>query len=37
MPAYEKLSASDLADLEAYLLTLKLPEKASYWGKVPVR
>ncbi len=37
MPAYEKLSTSDLADLEAYLLTLKLPEEASYWGKVPVR
>jgi len=37
MPAYEKLSQQDLADLKAYLLTLKLPPQAEYWGKVPVR
>ncbi|WP_370657382.1 cytochrome c oxidase subunit II [Deinococcus sp. KNUC1210] len=37
MPAYEKLSDTDLADLEAYLLSLKLPDSAAYWGKVPVR
>ena len=37
MPAYEKLSDQDLGDLQAYLLSLKLPENASYWGKVPVR
>ncbi|WP_456831578.1 cytochrome c oxidase subunit II [Deinococcus sp. UYEF24] len=37
MPAYEKLSDADLGDLEAYLLSLKLPDAAAYWGKVPVR
>ncbi len=37
MPPYPKLSDQDLTDLEAYLLSLKLPEAASYWGKVPVR
>ena len=37
MPAYEKLSDQDLSDLQAYILTLKLPENAAYWGKVPVQ
>ena len=37
MPAYEKLSDQDLSDLQAYILSLRLPENASYWGKVPVR
>jgi cytochrome c oxidase subunit 2 len=37
MPAYPKLSDADLGDLEAYILSLKLPEAAAYWGKVPVR
>ena len=37
MPAYEKLSDQDLGDLEAYILSLKLPDAAAYWGKVPVR
>ena len=33
----EKLSDQDLSDLQAYILTLKLPENAAYWGKVPVQ
>ncbi len=37
MPAYTDLSDADLADLKAYLLSLKLPDTAAYWGKVPVR
>jgi len=37
MPPYLKLSDQDLTDLEAYILSLKLPDNAAYWGKVPVR
>ncbi|AFZ66141.1 cytochrome c oxidase, subunit II [Deinococcus peraridilitoris DSM 19664] len=44
MPAYRNvqtgkslLSEQDLDDLEAYLLTLKLPPAAEYWNKVPSR
>ncbi|XBV84614.1 cytochrome c oxidase subunit II [Deinococcus sonorensis KR-87] len=37
MPPYPNLSEQDLSDLQAYLESLKLPDAAAYWGKVPVR
>jgi cytochrome c oxidase subunit II len=34
MPAYEKLSDQDLTDLQAYILSLKLPAEADYWKNI---